>query len=199
MLSYSTSFTFFALLPHIVSRLSLFAIVGGGLSEGLYISKGRRVTEDCAELRMSLAPLDCTPKCRSQQHADQVVAALTGGTEGQLRAFLTSHCYNAATLRDAFGRTALHLAASLGKKALLEWLLESKNADLTVKDKESGWTALHRSAFYGQIHCLMSLVKVQSIWKKITLLDKCINLQLHLSNLHSKYDDRVKMCLESSS
>lgn len=109
---------------------------------------------------MSLALPDCTPKCRSQQHADEVVAALTGGSERQLRAFLTSHCHNAATLRDAFGRTALHLAASLGKKALLEWLLESKGADLTVKDKESGWTALHRSAFYGQIHCLVSLVKV---------------------------------------
>uniref|UniRef100_A0A7N6AWG9 BTB domain-containing protein n=1 Tax=Anabas testudineus TaxID=64144 RepID=A0A7N6AWG9_ANATE len=112
-----------------------------------------------AELKMSLAPPDCTPKCRSQQHADQVVAALTGGTEGKLRAFLISHCHNAATLRDAFGRTALHLAASLGKKALLEWLLDSKNADLTAKDKESGWTALHRSAFYGQIHCLIPLVK----------------------------------------
>ncbi|XP_076592864.1 inhibitor of Bruton tyrosine kinase [Chaetodon auriga] len=108
---------------------------------------------------MSLALPDCTPKCRSQQHADEVVAALTSGSEGQLRAFLTSHCHNAATLRDAFGRTALHLAASLGKKALLEWLLEIKNADLMLKDKESGWTALHRSAFYGQIHCLISLVK----------------------------------------
>lgn len=109
---------------------------------------------------MSLAVLDCTPKCRSLQHADEVVAALTGGSEGQLRAFLTSHCHNAATLRDAFGRTALHLAASLGKKALLEWLLENKSADLMVKDKESGWNAVHRSAFYGQIHCLISLAKV---------------------------------------
>ncbi|XP_059195458.1 inhibitor of Bruton tyrosine kinase [Centropristis striata] len=108
---------------------------------------------------MSLAVPDCTPKCRSQQHADEVVAALTGGTEGQLRVFLTSHCHNAATLRDAFGRTALHLASSLGKKAVLQWLLESKSADLMLKDKESGWTALHRSAFYGHIHCLLSLVK----------------------------------------
>lgn len=140
--------------------LSFFAIVGGGLSEGLCNKKGRRVRcEDSAEVRMSLALPDCSPKCRSLQHADEVVAALTGGSEGQLRAFLTSHCHNAATLRDAFGRTALHLAASLGKKALLEWLLESKSADLMVKDKESGWTAVHRSAFYGQIHCLISLVK----------------------------------------
>ncbi|XP_068425701.1 inhibitor of Bruton tyrosine kinase [Clinocottus analis] len=102
---------------------------------------------------------NCTPKCRSQQHADEVIAALTGGSDGQLRGFLTSHCHNATTLRDAFGRTALHLASSLGKKSLLEWLLESKNADLMGKDKESGWTAVHRSAFYGHIHCLISLVK----------------------------------------
>uniref|UniRef100_A0A8C7TVB1 Inhibitor of Bruton tyrosine kinase n=1 Tax=Oncorhynchus mykiss TaxID=8022 RepID=A0A8C7TVB1_ONCMY len=102
---------------------------------------------------------NCTPKCRSMRHADEVVAALTQGSEGRLRAFLNTHCHNAATLRDAFGRTALHLAASLGKRALLEWLLERKSADLMVKDKESGWTALHRSVFYGHIHCLMSLVK----------------------------------------
>ncbi|XP_056141679.1 inhibitor of Bruton tyrosine kinase [Lampris incognitus] len=108
---------------------------------------------------MSLATPDCTPKCRSPQHANEVVAALTGGSEGKLRAFLNAHCHNAATLRDAFGRTALHLAASLGKKSLLEWLVGSKSADLMVKDKESGWTALHRSVFYGQIHCLMALVK----------------------------------------
>lgn len=109
---------------------------------------------------MSLELSDCTPKCRSLQHANEVVAAITSGSEGQLRAFLISHCHNVATLRDEFGRTALHLAASLGKKAILEWLLENKNADLTVKDKESGWTALHRSVFYGQIHCLLSLTKV---------------------------------------
>uniref|UniRef100_A0A8C8C443 BTB domain-containing protein n=1 Tax=Oncorhynchus tshawytscha TaxID=74940 RepID=A0A8C8C443_ONCTS len=107
-----------------------------------------------------MATPDCTPKCRSMRHADEVVAALTQGSEGRLRAFLNTHCHNAATLRDAFGRTALHLAASLGKRALLEWLLERKSADLMVKDKESGWTALHRSVFYGHIHCLMSLVKV---------------------------------------
>ncbi|KAK7886467.1 hypothetical protein WMY93_026088 [Mugilogobius chulae] len=108
---------------------------------------------------MSVASPDCTVKCRSLQHADDVVAALTSGTEGQLCAFLSTYCHNAATLRDGFGRTALHMAASLGKRALLEWLLESKSADLQAKDKESGWTALHRSAFYGQIHCLISLVK----------------------------------------
>ncbi|XP_063055674.1 inhibitor of Bruton tyrosine kinase isoform X2 [Engraulis encrasicolus] len=118
---------------------------------------------------------DCTPKCRSAQHADEVVAAMTvgggsdGGVEGRLCAFLTAHCHNAATLSDGFGRTALHLAASLGRRGLLEWLLESKSADLLAKDKESGWTAMHRSAFYGHIHCLMALVKHGG---SLTLQDK---------------------------
>ncbi|KAJ3597364.1 hypothetical protein NHX12_000892 [Muraenolepis orangiensis] len=108
---------------------------------------------------MSPATPECAAKCRSPQHADQVVAALTRRSERHLQAYLSAHCHNAATLKDAFGRTALHLAASTGKKALLEWLVESKNADLAAKDKESGWSPLHRSVFYGQIHCLMALVK----------------------------------------
>ncbi|KAL6488863.1 hypothetical protein MHYP_G00026040 [Metynnis hypsauchen] len=108
---------------------------------------------------MSVLTPECTTKCRSPRHAEEIVAALTRGSEAQLKAFLSAHCYNAATLRDEFGRTALHLAASLGKRALLEWLLDSTNADLLMKDKESGWTALHRSVFYGQIHCLMALIK----------------------------------------
>lgn len=108
---------------------------------------------------MSLGVPDCTPKCRSERHADEVISALTSGSEGCLRSYLSVHCHNAATLRDEFGRTALHLAASLGKRDLLQWLLDCKHADMLAKDKESGWTALHRSAFYGQIHCLMALIK----------------------------------------
>nr|XP_005157916.1 inhibitor of Bruton tyrosine kinase [Danio rerio] len=108
---------------------------------------------------MNLGTPDCTPKCRSERHADEVISALTSGSEACLRAFLSVHCHNSATLRDEFGRTALHLAASMGKRELLQWLLDCKHADLLAKDKESGWTALHRSAFYGQIHCLITLIK----------------------------------------
>lgn len=112
---------------------------------------------------MSLVTPDCTPKCHSPRHAEVIVAALTSGSEGQLKTFLSSYCHNAATLKDEFGRTALHLSASLGKRALLEWLLDSKSAELLLKDKESGWTALHRSIFYGHVHCLMALVKVSLV------------------------------------
>nr|XP_005008728.1 LOW QUALITY PROTEIN: inhibitor of Bruton tyrosine kinase [Cavia porcellus] len=101
---------------------------------------------------------DCTSKCRSLEHALDVLSVVTKGTENQIKAFLSSHCYNAATIKDAFGRNASHLVSSCGKKGVLDWLIE-KGVDPTVKDKESGWTALHRSIFYGHIDCVWSLLK----------------------------------------
>uniref|UniRef100_A0A8B9SYT5 Inhibitor of Bruton tyrosine kinase n=1 Tax=Anas platyrhynchos TaxID=8839 RepID=A0A8B9SYT5_ANAPL len=106
----------------------------------------------------SLMP-DCTSKCRSLQHALDVISVVTRGSEGQIKAFLSSYCYNAATIKDAFGRNVLHLASSCGKKGVLDWLAETKGVDLSAKDKESGWTALHRSIFYGYIDCVLSLLK----------------------------------------
>lgn len=136
---------------------------------------------------MSMMIPECTPKCRSSRHAEEIMAALTGGSERQLKAFLSVYCHNAASLKDEFGRTALHLAASLGKRDLLEWLLDNKNSDLLLKDKESGWTALHRSAFYGQIHCLIALIKVSQIgdlthWKCISGTLRLTHFYLVLTN-----------------
>ncbi|KAM8810243.1 IBTK kinase, partial [Eudromia elegans] len=102
---------------------------------------------------------DCTLKCRSLQHALDVISVVTRGSEGQIKAFLSSYCYNAATIKDTFGRNVLHLASSCGKKGVVDWLAETKGVDLLAKDKESGWTALHRSIFYGYIDCVLSLLK----------------------------------------
>lgn len=107
---------------------------------------------------MDSATPDCTSKCRSLKHALDVLSVVTKGSASQIKAFLPSHCHNAATVKDALGRNALHLASSCGKKGVLDWLIE-KGVDLLVKDKESGWTALHRSIFYGHIDCVWSLLK----------------------------------------
>ncbi|XP_053457593.1 inhibitor of Bruton tyrosine kinase isoform X2 [Nycticebus coucang] len=101
---------------------------------------------------------DCTSKCHSLKHALDVLSVVTKGSEKQIKAFLCSHCCNAATVRDALGRNALHLVCSCGKRGVLDWLIE-RGADLLVKDKESGWTALHRGVFYGHIDCVWSLLK----------------------------------------
>uniref|UniRef100_A0A4X2K3U8 Inhibitor of Bruton tyrosine kinase n=1 Tax=Vombatus ursinus TaxID=29139 RepID=A0A4X2K3U8_VOMUR len=102
---------------------------------------------------------DCTLKCRSLKHALDILSVVTRGNEGQIKAFLSTYCYNAATIKDAFGRNVLHLVSSCGKKGVLDWLAETKGVDLLVRDKESGWTALHRSIFYGHIDCVWSLLK----------------------------------------
>ncbi|XP_043366496.1 inhibitor of Bruton tyrosine kinase isoform X5 [Dermochelys coriacea] len=102
---------------------------------------------------------DCTLKCHSLQHALDIISVVTRGSEGQIKAFLSSYCYNAATLKDTFGRNVLHLASSCGKKGVLDWLADTKGVDLLAKDKESGWTALHRGIFYGHIDCVWSLLK----------------------------------------
>ncbi|XP_052043681.1 inhibitor of Bruton tyrosine kinase isoform X2 [Apodemus sylvaticus] len=107
---------------------------------------------------MDSATPDCTSKCRSLRHALDVLSVVTKGSENQIKTFLSSYCYNAATVKDAFGRNALHLVSSCGKKGVLDWLIE-RGVDLLVKDKESGWTALHRSIFYGHIDCVWSLLK----------------------------------------
>lgn len=102
---------------------------------------------------------DCTPRCHSLQHASDIISVITRGTECQIKGFLSTHCHNSALLKDSMGRTALHIAASCGKKGVVDWLIETKGADPAVKDKESGWTALHRSMFYGYIDGVISLLK----------------------------------------
>jgi len=47
-------------------------------------------------------------------------------------------------LRDSFGCTATHYAASHGSVEALRILIDG-GADLTVKDLESRWTVLHRA------------------------------------------------------
>ncbi|XP_041418088.1 inhibitor of Bruton tyrosine kinase isoform X2 [Xenopus laevis] len=102
---------------------------------------------------------ECTTRCRSLQHALDVISVVTRASEQHIKVFLSSYCCNAVTLKDDFGRNATHIAASCGKKNVLDWLITGKGVDLAVKDKESGWTALHRSIFYGHIDCALSLLK----------------------------------------
>lgn len=63
--------------------------------------------------------------------------------------------------RDSFGRTLLHHAASSRSDdalAFVKALLEMPLIDLYAQDLESGWTALHRALYFGNIsiaHALM--------------------------------------------
>lgn len=102
---------------------------------------------------------ECGTKCRSRQHAYEFHCAITKGTLEEVQAY-SKVCHNCGQHNDMHGRTALHVAASYGKVMIVEWLISERNADLTAKDLESGWTALHRALFYGQLATARLLLQV---------------------------------------
>ena len=105
--------------------------------------------------------MDCRPRCRSKQHALQLIVAATKGSTSQLKLYLPT-CHNLGHARDASGRSVLHVAASCGKWRTVEWLLAERGAELASKDVESGWTALHRALFYGQLNTARRLIAVSA-------------------------------------
>lgn len=102
---------------------------------------------------------ECTSKCKSREHAALILTAITKGTVPEIQTYCRYLCHNFWTVSDASRRTALHLAASVGKVELVEWLLNQCHAEVDVRDRESGWTPLHRAIFYGQLHCVRSLLR----------------------------------------
>lgn len=105
--------------------------------------------------------MECGPKCRSRKHSYELNCAISKGSLNEIQKY-TSVCYNGGQLCDVHGRSALHVAAACGKTDVVEWLLESKNGDLTQKDYESGWTSLHRAVFYGNLASARLLVLVST-------------------------------------
>lgn len=102
--------------------------------------------------------MECGLKCKSKRHALEINSAVTKGNFEELKAYCRL-CHAATQIPDIYGRTTLHVAASCGKCDIIEWLMTERNADATLKDTESGWTALHRAAFYGQLAAFRLLVQ----------------------------------------
>ena len=116
----------------------------------------RRGSKQCPH---SDPELDCTAECTFPPHAATV---LTSVALGNLR--LLKHCGtvcgNAWKIVDGFGRTPLHVAASCGHLDLVEWLVVRKKVAVDTMDGESGWSALHRSVYFGELGTAVQLVKV---------------------------------------
>ncbi|KAH7326833.1 hypothetical protein B0J17DRAFT_680810 [Rhizoctonia solani] len=86
------------------------------------------------------------PRSWSQAQAQAQMTAITQG--GQLD--------NNPNLRDAHGRTVLHLACTDLAPISLEFvrallILPSGQIDVNAQDTESGWTALHRALYAGNL------------------------------------------------
>ncbi|XP_022911111.2 inhibitor of Bruton tyrosine kinase [Onthophagus taurus] len=103
---------------------------------------------------------DCTEYCKSKQHGDKITALLTkrGLTDAQICSYMNQICYNCENVRDNDGRTSLHMAVSVGRKDVVQWLIRRKS-NLNVRDTESSYTPLHRSIYYGNIHGVITLLQ----------------------------------------
>ncbi|KAI4468430.1 btk-binding protein-related [Holotrichia oblita] len=103
---------------------------------------------------------DCADKCKSKEHGNTLCSSLTKRdiTDAELCAYFNQICFCCEAVRDAFGRTTLHLAASVGRANVVKWLLKRKQININARDFESGYTALHRSIFYGKINAAVALL-----------------------------------------
>ncbi|XP_045501851.1 inhibitor of Bruton tyrosine kinase [Colias croceus] len=112
---------------------------------------------------MSKPEADCTKKCKSRTHGQILTSAITKRSisDASLASFIKATCANFTKAFDFEGRTALHMSVSRGRNELMHWLIKhSSEAFINAKDRESGYTPLHRSIFYGQIHSAVSLIKI---------------------------------------
>lgn len=103
---------------------------------------------------------DCTEKCKSKEHGEVMCTSMSKRdvTDAELCAYFNQICFCCESVRDNLGRTALHLAASVGRANVVKWLLRRKQININARDLESGYTALHRSIFYGKINAAVALL-----------------------------------------
>ncbi|XP_047125395.1 inhibitor of Bruton tyrosine kinase isoform X1 [Hydra vulgaris] len=110
--------------------------------------------------------MDCTQNCCLKRHGDYLVSAFSSEDLETLKQIIKVKCSNPFRILDSYGRSIFHIVASLGRIDVLEWLCseqKSKNV-FHIKDKESGYTALHRALYYGNIDCAILLYKKLGDW-----------------------------------
>ncbi|KAK4884719.1 hypothetical protein RN001_000990 [Aquatica leii] len=110
----------------------------------------------------NLQERDCTELCKSTQHGNIICGTLTKRQvlDCDICAYLKLLCSCCENVKDPMGRTALHIAASCGRLEVIKWLIKSRHANINAKDRESGYTPLHRSIFYGKINVSVHLIKL---------------------------------------
>ncbi|ODM97386.1 Inhibitor of Bruton tyrosine kinase [Orchesella cincta] len=103
----------------------------------------------------------CTDRCRSKEHGRRIWMIAQGSEDdSEVVALWSKTCLNYSQVRDDFGRTALHAAATNGLLKAAEWLVKIQQCNINAKDYISGYTPLHRSIYCGHLQVARSLIKL---------------------------------------
>ena len=121
----------------------------------------------------------CTPKCKSAQHALDIIGLITKTSDTKTILSGLLQCFNCHKVHDAYGRYLLHMLAACGRTECCEWLIKFKKADIHLKTAENGWTPAHCAAFYGHIDVLILLIKnganlLKNDYDRLTPMDHLI-------------------------
>lgn len=111
---------------------------------------------------VSAVPHECFHRCNFRRHGTNLTAALTKASlaDEKVASYLKWCCIRFWQALDSDGRTLVHVAASKGRLKLLTFLLGHQDVNINARDQESLYTALHRSLFYGQLHCAVRLIQL---------------------------------------
>ena len=97
-----------------------------------------------------------------------------------------------ANRRDAFGRTVLHLVAASaerGADAYLAALLAHAAVNVNAQDAESGWTALHRALYAGNLRTAAALIAHPDIDLEVRDYDGLTPLALYATSVRGTAPD----------
>jgi len=133
------------------------------LANATYTSGGSKATPGgpagCASFKIgSPGSLGTSPKTPVKSRKSSGSTAAGSGLGRSAGLILTRADVNT---RDSFGRTILHHAASSHSEdapRFVQALLEIPFIDLYAQDSESGWTALHRALYFGNVSIAQALM-----------------------------------------
>lgn len=113
--------------------------------------------------------MDCTTNCKYKEHGRYLTSVVVSEPVSTVDQLLTQRCSNSLHNTDNNGRNILHIAASCGRVDILQCLFDKHKLGniLPKKDRESGWTALHRAVFYGHIECAIFIYKILLDWDSV--------------------------------
>lgn len=121
----------------------------------------------------------------------KITASITkrGVNNELLAAYIAKVCRNFTEVMDEEGRSALHLAVSVGNRYdICAWLLR-QGANLNVRDRESGHSPITRAIYYGNV---AEAILLQSLGASLSPDNDFINPLQYCSRVKKPIDGEKK-------